>query len=351
MSEKAEFVLSCPLPITDYKNILLGHGSGGKLSADLIKKIFLSQFENSYLEPLNDSATFDLNGTKLAFTTDSYVVNPIFFPGGDIGRLAVNGTVNDLAVSGAKPLYISAAFILEEGFPVEDLWKVVLSMKGACEEAGVLLVTGDTKVVDKGKGDKIFINTSGLGIVQRDVKISSDRAKPGDKVILSGAIGVHGIAIMSTREGLDFETQILSDTAPLTSLVMDMLDVSTKINCMRDPTRGGVASTLNEIASSSKAGIRIDENKIPITREVRGACEMLGLDPLYVANEGKLIAVVDKDDDERIVEKMRTNPLGRDAVIIGEVTSDHPGIVLMKTKIGGMRVVDMLTGEQLPRIC
>ena len=351
MSEKVEFVLSCPLPITNYKNILLGHGSGGKLSADLTKKIFLSQFENSYLGPLNDAAVFEVNGTRLAFTTDSYVINPIFFPGGDVGKLAVNGTVNDLSVSGAKPLYISAAFILEEGFPIEDLWKIVISMKGACEEAGVLLVTGDTKVVNKGKGDKVFINTSGLGIVEKGVVISSDRAKPGDKVILSGSIGVHGIAIMSVREGLDFETQIQSDTSPLTSLVMDMLGVSTKISCMRDPTRGGVASTLNEIASSSKVGIRIEENKIPITREVKGACEMLGLDPLYVANEGKLIAIVNGDDAESIVEKMRTNPLGREAVIIGEVISDHPGIVFMKTKIGGTRVVDMLTGEQLPRIC
>ncbi|HEX3036547.1 MAG TPA: hydrogenase expression/formation protein HypE [Thermodesulfobacteriota bacterium] len=351
MSEKGEFVLSCPLPITNYKNILLGHGSGGKLSADLTKKIFLSQFDNSYLEPLNDAAVFEVNGTRLAFTTDSYVINPIFFPGGDIGKLAVNGTVNDLSVSGAKPLYISAAFILEEGFPMEDLWKIVVSMKSACEEAGVLLVTGDTKVVNKGKGDKIFINTSGVGIVEKDVLISSVRAKPGDKVILSGSIGVHGIAIMSVREGIEFETQIQSDTAPLTSLVMDMLSISTKISCMRDPTRGGVASSLNEIASSSKVGIRIEESKIPVTREVKGACEMLGLDPLYVANEGKLIAIVNGDDAESIVEKMRTNPLGREAVIIGEVISDHPGIVFMKTKIGGTRVVDMLTGEQLPRIC
>jgi hydrogenase expression/formation protein HypE len=351
MSQKIEFVLSCPLPITDYKNILLGHGSGGKLSAELTKKVFLSQFENPYLGPLNDGAVFSVNGTKFAFTTDSYVVNPIFFPGGDIGKLAVNGTVNDLAVSGAKPLYISAAFILEEGFPIEDLWKVVLSMKSACEEAGVLLVTGDTKVVDRGKADKVFINTSGLGIVPDGVEISSDRAKPGDKVILSGPIGIHGIAIMSVREGLEFETQILSDTAPLTSLVNDILDTSTRIGCMRDPTRGGVASALNEIAYSSKVGIRIEEKRIPITREVKGACEMLGLDTLYVANEGKLIAIVDKDDAERIVERMRANPLGREAVIIGEVIDDHPGIVFMKTKVGGTRVVDMLTGEQLPRIC
>ncbi len=292
-----------------------------------------------------------MNGTRFAFTTDSYVVNPIFFPGGDIGELAVNGTVNDLAVSGARPLYLSAGFILEEGFPMEELWRVVLSMKKACEEAGVLLVTGDTKVVDRGKADKVFINTSGVGIVERDVRISSDGAKPGDKVILSGSIGVHGIAIMSVWEGLEFETQILSDTAPLTSIVRDMLDVSIKISCMRDPTRGGVASALNEIASSSKVGIRIDENKIPITREVRGACEMLGLDPLYVANEGKLIAIVDSDVAEGVVEKMKANLLGREAAIIGEVIGDHPGIVFMKTRIGGTRVVDMLTGEQLPRIC
>ncbi len=351
MSEKIEFTLSCPLPITNYKNILLGHGSGGKLSTDLTKKIFLSQFGNQYLGPLNDAAVFDVDGTRLAFTTDSYVVSPIFFPGGDIGRLAVNGTVNDLAVSGAKPLYISAGFILEEGFPIEELWKVVLSMKDACEKAGVLLVTGDTKVVDRGKADKIFVNTSGVGIVEKGVRITSDGAKPGDKVILSGSIGVHGIAIMSVREGLEFETQILSDTAPLTSVVKDMLDVSTKINCMRDPTRGGVASALNEIASSSKVGIRIDESKIPITREVRGACEMLGLDPLYVANEGKLIAIVDRGDAESIVERMRMNSLSSEAVIIGEVIDDHPGIVFMKTTIGGTRVVDTLTGEQLPRIC
>lgn len=351
MSEKAEFILSCPLPITNYKNILLGHGSGGKLSADLTKKIFLSQFDNPYLGPLNDGAVFEVNGTRFAFTTDSYVVSPIFFPGGDIGRLAVNGTVNDLAVSGAKPLYISAGFILEEGLPMEDLWKVVVSMKSACEEAGVMLVTGDTKVVDRGKADKIFINTSGIGVVENGVEVSANRAKPGDKVILSGAIGVHGIAIMSVREGLEFETQILSDTAPLVSLIGDMLDTSKKINCMRDPTRGGVASTLNEIASSSHVGIRIEEKKLPIPREVKGACEMLGLDPLYVANEGKLIAIVDREDAESIVEKMRANPLGREAIIIGEVISEHPGIVFMKTKIGGTRVVDMLTGEQLPRIC
>ncbi len=351
MSERVEFVLSCPLPITDYKNILLGHGSGGKLSADLIKKIFLSQFENPYLDPLNDGAVFEVSGTRFAFTTDSYVVNPIFFPGGDIGRLAVNGTVNDLAVSGAQPLYISAAFILEEGFSIEDLWRVVTSMKSACEAAGVLLVTGDTKVVDKGKGDKIYINTSGVGIVQKDIELSADRARPGDKVILSGAIGVHGIAIMSMREGLEFETQIMSDTVPLTSLVMDMLSVSTRIKCMRDPTRGGVASTLNEFASGSHVGIRIEENKIPITREVKGACETLGLDPLYVANEGKLIAIVDREDAQSIVEKMKANSLGKEASIIGEVIGDHPGMVLMKTRIGGTRVVDMLAGEQLPRIC
>ncbi len=351
MSERVEFVLSCPLPITDYKNILLGHGSGGKLSADLIKKIFLSQFKNPYLGPLNDAAVFEVNGTRLAFTTDSYVVNPIFFPGGDIGKLAINGTINDLAVSGARPLYISAAFILEEGFPIENLWKIVLSMKSACEESGVLLVTGDTKVVDKGKGDKVFINTSGIGIVEKDIQISSDRARPGDKVILSGAIGLHGIAILSVREGLEFETQIISDTAPLTPLVMDMLSVSTKIHCMRDPTRGGIASALNEIASSSKVGIRIEENKIPIPREVQGACEMLGLDPLYVANEGKLIAIVDREDAECIVKKMKAHALGREAAVIGEVLDDHPGIVFMKTRIGSTRVVDMLTGEQLPRIC
>jgi len=351
MSENVEFALSCPLPRTDYKKVLLGHGSGGKLSADLVRNVFLPQFKNPYLEPLNDAAIFEVHGARLAFTTDSYVVTPPFFPGGDIGKLAVNGTINDLAVSGAKPLYLSAAFILEEGFPIEDLWRIALSMKKACEDAGVLLVTGDTKVVDKGKGDKIFINTSGVGLVERNIQTSSDRARPGDKIILSGAIGIHGIAIMSVREGLEFETQILSDTAPLTSLVMDMLRVSTNIHCMRDPTRGGIASALNEIAISSKMGIRIDEGKIPITREVRGACEMLGLDPLYVANEGKLLAIVDREDADGIVEAMRANILGREAAVIGEVIRDHPGLVFMKTRIGGTRVVDMLAGEQLPRIC
>ncbi|MGH7884540.1 MAG: hydrogenase expression/formation protein HypE [Thermodesulfobacteriota bacterium] len=351
MSKKNSFKLSCPLPLFDYKNILLGHGGGGKQSADLTKKLFISQFDNPLLNMLNDSAVFEINGTRLAFTTDSYVVNPIFFPGGNIGNLAVNGTINDLAVSGAKPLYISAGFILEEGFEIDKLWVIVQSMKMACDEAGVLLVTGDTKVVDRGKADKVFINTSGVGVIEKDIIVSSDRARPGDKVILSGSIGVHGIAIMSAREGLDFETKSISDTSPLNSLISDMLNVTTKINCMRDPTRGGVASTLNEIASSSKVGIRIEEKKIPINPEVRGACEMLGLDPLYVANEGKLIAVVDSEVADQVVECMRNNPLGREAVIIGEIISEHPGILFMKTKIGGTRVVDTLIGEQLPRIC
>ncbi|MGQ0793270.1 MAG: hydrogenase expression/formation protein HypE [Deltaproteobacteria bacterium] len=352
MSEKAElFTLSCPMPMTNYKKVLLGHGSGGKLSADLMKKIFLPQFGNPLLSPLNDAASLEINGARLAFTTDSYVVSPIFFPGGDIGELAVNGTVNDLAVSGAKPLYISAGFILEEGFPMEDLWRIVVSMKTAADIAGVQLVTGDTKVVDRGKADKIFINTSGLGVIERELRISADAAKPGDRVILSGAIGIHGIAIMSVREGLEFETKILSDTASLAALVSDMLSVSLEIRCMRDPTRGGVASALNELAASSRVGIRIEESKIPITREVKGACETLGLDPLYVANEGKLIAIVARDAADSIVKKMRENPLATDAVVIGEITAEHPGIVFMKTRIGGTRVVDMLTGEQLPRIC
>lgn len=337
--------------IFDHKEIVLGHGSGGKLTHQLIEKMFLPQFQNPFLEPLHDGAIIDLNGTRLAFTTDSFVVSPLFFPGGDIGKLAVNGTVNDLAMCGAQPLYLSAAFILEEGFPMEDLWKVVVSMHKAVQRAGTLLVTGDTKVVDRGKGDKIFVNTSGVGLVRRGVHIAPSQAKPGDKVIVSGKIAVHGIAIMSVREGLEFETQIESDTAPLNDLVMKMLEASGGIHVLRDPTRGGVASGLSEIAEKASVGINIVEEHIPIGEDVKGACEILGLDTLYVANEGKLIAIVSPDETKKVLEVMRKHPLGSDAALIGEVVDDHPGFVMMKTRIGGTRVVDMLSGEQLPRIC
>lgn len=342
---------ACPLPITEYKNVLLAHGGGGKLSHQLIQKMFVSQFNNDMLELLHDGAILSIGNKRLAFSTDSYVINPIFFPGGDIGSLAINGTVNDIAMCGAHPLYLSCAVIIEEGFPMEDLWRVVLSMQKAAELAGVELVTGDTKVVDRGKGDKIFVNTSGIGVIPDGVEISPKRTKPGDKIILSGSIGEHGIAIMSVREGLEFETHIESDCASLNKLVESMLAASKEIHVLRDPTRGGVASVLNEIAESAKVGISIIEGRIPITEEVSGACEILGFDPLYVANEGKLIAFVSPDTADEVLTIMRTHPLGKGSVIIGEVTADHAGTVVMKTRIGGSRVVDMLSGEQLPRIC
>jgi hydrogenase expression/formation protein HypE len=342
---------SCPLPISQHDQILLGHGSGGKLSAQLIEEIFLPAFSNPLLDKLDDQAVLPINGTRLAFTTDSFVVTPIFFPGGDIGRLAVNGTVNDLAMSGARPLYLSAAFILEEGLPIGDLRRVVQSMKEAAAEAGVQLVTGDTKVVNRGKGDKVFITTTGIGILEKPFNISADRARPGDKIILSGYIGDHGMAILSQRESLEFEGTINSDCAALHELVRDMLDVSPDVHCLRDPTRGGVATVLHEIAAKSRVGMLLRETEIPVRDSVRGACEILGLDPLYVANEGKLVAIVPEASADAIVERMRRNVLGRDARIIGEVVAEHPGMVLMRTEIGGTRVVDTLFGEQLPRIC
>ncbi len=344
-------ILQCPRPMTQHKQILLGHGSGGKLMGDLIEKVFQPLLLPSDMVSLNDSAIFMANGTRLAMTTDSFVVDPIFFPGGDIGELAVNGTVNDLAVSGARPIVLSTAFILEEGFSTEDLYRIVLSMKRACDRAGVINVTGDTKVVNRGKCDKVFINTTGIGMIERPVEISAERAKPGDLVLINGSIAAHGVAIMLTREGLELEGAIRSDTAPLNTLVTDMLEASLNIHCMRDLTRGGLSSALNEIARASHAGIRIYEEYIPIQDEVKGACEILGLDPLHVANEGKLIAILPKEDAPKVLERMRQNPFGKDAMIIGEVVEDHLGMVIMKTRVGGFRVVDMLTGEQLPRIC
>ncbi len=342
---------SCPIPITNYSEIVLAHGSGGKLSHQLMEKMVLPQFRNELLDPLHDGAIFSLGNERVAFSTDSYVVSPIFFPGGDIGKLAVHGTVNDLAMCGARPLYLSVGFILEEGTPMEEFWRVVQSMREAAEAAGVKLVTGDTKVVDRGKADKIFINTSGVGIIPPGVEISPARACVGDKIILSGAIAVHGIAIMSVREGLEFETEIASDSAPLNGLVETILAANNDVHVLRDPTRGGVTSALTEISQSAKVGMLLDEASIPIGEEVKGACEILGLDPLYVANEGKLLAVVGADDADTVLRAMRSHSLGREAAIIGEVTSDHHGLVLMKTRVGGTRVVDMLSGEQLPRIC
>jgi hydrogenase expression/formation protein HypE len=318
---------------------------------ELIEQVFRPALLTLNGAALNDAALFEAGGARLAMTTDSFVVDPIFFPGGDIGEMAVYGTVNDLAVSGARPLYLSAAFILEEGLPIEDLRRVVASMGRACREAGVAMVAGDTKVVNRGKGDKVFINTTGIGVVERPVEISADRARPGDKVLLSGPIGAHGVAIMLAREEIDFERPVVSDTAPLGGLVEAMLGASLAIHCMRDLTRGGLASALNEIALSSGVGFRIREDRIPVQDEVKGACEILGLDPLHVANEGKLVAVVAPAEAEEILAAMRKNDRGKEAQLIGEVVDDHPGRVVMKTTVGGFRIVDMLSGEQLPRIC
>jgi hydrogenase expression/formation protein HypE len=292
-----------------------------------------------------------LNGARLAFSTDGYVVSPRFFPGGDIGRLAVHGTVNDLAMCGARPRYLSVAFILEEGLPMDEFRRIVQSMGEAAAAAGVTLVTGDTKVVDRGKADGIFINTSGVGVIPEGVDIRPNRAHPGDKIIVSGSIAVHGIAIMSVREGLEFETEIASDTAALNGLVATMLAACPDIHVLRDPTRGGVTSALTEIAQAAGVGMHLEEASLPLDEDVKGACELLGLDPLYVANEGKLLAIVGETEAPVVLAAMRAHPLGADAAIIGEVTADQPGIVLMKTRVGGTRVVDMLTGEQLPRIC
>jgi hydrogenase expression/formation protein HypE len=330
--------------------ILLAHGSGGRLSHELVAKEFLPFLANPALNKLDDSAIFEANG-RLAFTTDGYVVNPIFFPGGDIGKLAICGTVNDLAMNGAKPLYLSLSAIIEEGLLVREVEQIVQSIKKAAEEAGVSIIAGDTKVVNRGQADKLFITTSGVGMVPPGVDISGANARAADKVLLSGTIGDHGMAIMSQREGLKFSTTLKSDCAPLNKLVSQMLEVSSQIHCLRDPTRGGLATTLNELAWQSNAGITIEETKIPVREEVRAACELLGLDPIYVANEGKLVAIVDPADADKILARMRKNRYGRDAAVVGEVTNQHPGKVVMRTRLGPSRIVDMLSGELLPRIC
>ena len=330
--------------------ILLAHGSGGKLAHELVEKGLVKALANPILARLDDSAVFDLSG-KLAFTTDSYVVSPIFFPGGDIGKLAVCGTVNDLAMSGAKPLYLSLAFIIEEGFLQSELEQIVNSIQQTAREAGVAIVTGDTKVVPRGSADKLFINTAGVGIIAEGVNISGGNARAGDRVILSGAIGDHGIAVISQREELSFSTSLKSDCAPLGGLVADMISASPNIHCLRDPTRGGLATSLNELAKQSGVSIRIEEEKIPVREEVLAACEMLGFDPLYVANEGKLVAIVPPEDADKVLKAMRKNRYGEDAAIIGGVGAEKPGRVVMKTALGASRIVDMLTGDLLPRIC
>ncbi len=353
MTESAvrDFAFSCPIPISQYPHVLLAHGGGGKLMHNLIGKMIMPTFDNSLLETQHDGAVFPVGDSKLAFTTDSYVVRPLFFPGGDIGAMAVNGTVNDLAMCGARPLYLSAGFIVEEGLPMETLWRVVQSMQAAAEAAGVQVVTGDTKVVDRGKGDGIFINTAGVGVIEHDLSISPASVQPGDTLILSGDIGRHGIAIMAVREGLAFETEIESDCAPLAAPVLRLLDAGIEVHCLRDCTRGGLASALCEIAQSANLHIHIDENAVPVREDVRGACEILGFDPLYVANEGRFIAFVKSSDAERALSLLRSFPVSAASAIIGSVTDGTPGSVTMKSQIGINRIVDMLSGEQLPRIC
>ena len=332
------------------ERVLLAHGSGGRLSHALVRRMFVSRFDNEQLRRLDDSAILSLAGGRLAFTTDSYVVKPLFFRGGDIGRLAVCGTVNDLATAGAVPLYLSVAFVIEEGLPMADLERVVASMREAAAEAGVSIVTGDTKVVERGGADCLFVNTAGVGVVRGGRDISSHNARPGDRVILSGTIGDHGIAVVSAREGLSFATDIVSDVAPLNRLVGAMLDAG-EVHALRDPTRGGLATTLNEIAEQSGVSIVLDERSIPIRDGVWAACEMLGFDPLYVANEGKIVACVAADSAQSVLAAARRTRYGEEAAIIGEVVEGKPGRVLMRTGIGGTRVVDMLAGELLPRIC
>jgi hydrogenase expression/formation protein HypE len=333
------------------RKILLAHGSGGKLSHDLIKKIFLPQFLNPFLEPLDDSAKITNRQGSIAFTTDSYVVNPIFFPGGDIGKLAVCGTVNDLSMIGAVPSYLSLSLIVEEGFFIDLLKEISSSIHKAAEEAGVDIVTGDTKVVEHGAADQLFINTSGIGWIRPGVNLSGKNAKPGDKILLSGYIGDHEMAVLSQREGFKFQGELKSDCAPLNDLVGKMLDPCPSIRCMRDPTRGGLATTLNEIAWMSNVGIVIEEERVPIRESVKGISELLGLDPLYLANEGKLIAISPPDEAEQILEAMKNHPLARNAEIIGRVTEENPKRVILHTLIGGHRILDMLTGQQYPRIC
>lgn len=331
--------------------ILLAHGSGGKLSHELVKNIFLPAFDNTELSRLDDGAELHIGGLRLAYTTDSFVVNPPFFPGGDIGKLAVCGTVNDLAMGGAKPVYLSAGFIIEEGLPMKSLESIVASMQKTAEQAGVTIVCGDTKVVEKGSADQIFINTSGIGLVPEGVRISGNLAKPGDKVIINGFVGDHGIAVMAERQGLSFTKTIVSDCAPLNGLVDTMLAVTKDIHVLRDPTRGGLATTLNEIAAQSNMGIVLREQAIPVREQVQAACEILGFDPLYVANEGKLLAVIPAEKTDAVLTAMKKHPLGVNSTVIGEIVADHPGKVVLITGIGGRRILDMLAGEQLPRIC
>jgi hydrogenase expression/formation protein HypE len=338
-------------PRVKEERITMSHGAGGKATQTLIEAIFLDTFRNPLLEPLEDAARIHVNGARIALTTDSYVVSPLFFPGGDIGDLAVNGTVNDLAVSGARPLYLSAGFILEEGFPVADLSRIVTSMQAAAQRAGVQIVTGDTKVVEKGKADGCYINTAGVGVMERDITLGVAQARPGDAILVSGPIGDHGVTIMLARGELDIEADIISDTAPLNGLVAGLLSQVDGVRALRDATRGGVATILNEIATAAQAGIVVHESDIPVRAEVRGASELLGIDPMYVACEGRMVVVVDGARAGDALAALRAHPLGEQASIIGRVTAEPPGIVQLKTAFGGTRIVDLLVGDPLPRIC
>jgi hydrogenase expression/formation protein HypE len=351
MSDDKEIVLSCPTPLANYQQVLLAHGGGGKLMHQLLDSLILPALDNVHLRPQHDASILDINGQHVAFTTDSYVVSPLFFAGGDIGSLAVNGTVNDLAMAGARPLYLSLGLILEEGLPMETLARVMDSIKKTAAEAGVQIVTGDTKVVNRGKGDGIFINTAGIGIVEHKLSIVPTAVKPGDVIILSGDIGRHGIAIMAQREGLQFETTISSDCAPLHTAVAKLLAAGVEVHCLRDLTRGGLASALNEVAHSARLGVHIEENAIAVSEPVRSACELLGLDPLYVANEGRFIAILPASDSERALAALRSDPVSSSAAVIGQTDDQQPGLVVMVSTIGSGRIVDMLSGEQLPRIC
>jgi hydrogenase expression/formation protein HypE len=331
--------------------VMLDHGAGGRMSHSLIADIMLPVFDNPVLSKLDDGAILDIDGMRIAFSTDTFTVDPIFFPGGNIGDLAVNGTVNDIAMCGANPLFLSVGLLIEDGFPMEELKRILRTMGNAADAAGVKIITGDTKVVPKGAADRIFINTSGLGLIPEGVEISCQRAIPGDRIILSGGIAEHGMTVLTRRAGMSFESSIVSDTAPLNHMVARMLSASRDIHVLRDPTRGGVGTTLNEIAQSSRVGIVIYEDRIPLNPQVEALCELMGLDPLYIANEGKLVAIVGKDHVKEVLSAMQGDRCGREAAIIGEVVAEDPGAVLMKTKIGGTRIVDMLTGEPLPRIC
>jgi len=351
MTTPPDFTPACPFPIQDYPQVLMAHGGGGKLMHQLIGKLFLPAFRNSLLDAQHDASVFEIGGQRLAFTTDSYVVRPLFFPGGDLGSLAVHGTVNDLAMAGARPLYLSSAFIIEEGLPMETLWKIAASMQQAAEKAGVQIITGDTKVVDKGKGDGLFLNTAGVGLLEHPLRIAPQSVQPGDVILVNGDVGRHGMAIMAVREGLAFESTIETDSAPLAGLVLQLLRAGISVHCLRDLTRGGLTSVLNEIAEAARLTLQVEETRIPVREDVRAACEVLGLDPFQVACEGRFAAFVPEHEAERALAIMRDHPNGSGASRIGKVSDQRSAKVLLKSAIGAQRILDMSSGEQLPRIC